>query len=140
MAPGTKIDLVVLQGGSEKSMSLTLGELPNQKEAKNEPSNDNGSATADIGKLGLTLAPASRVNGAGDQGVVVTNVDGSGVAAEHGFSTGDVILEISGKQVSSPGDVRNAIGVARKDGRKNVLMRVKSGDNTRFVALPIGQG
>jgi serine protease Do len=51
-----------------------------------------------------------------------------------------VILEISGKQVSSPGDVRNAIGVARKDGRKNVLMRVKSGDNTRFVALPIGQG
>jgi serine protease Do len=140
MAPGTKIDLVVLQGGSEKSMSLTLGELPNQKEAKNEPSNDNGSATADIGKLGLTLAPASRVNGAGDRGVVVTNVDGSGVAAEHGFSTGDVILEISGKQVSSPGDVRNAIGVARKDGRKNVLMRVKSGDNTRFVALPIGQG
>ena len=140
MAPGTKIDLVVLQGGSEKSMSLTLGELPNQKEGKNEPSNDNGSATADIGKLGLTLAPASRVNGAGDQGVVVTNVDGSGVAAEHGFSTGDVILEISGKQVSSPGDVRNAIGVARKDGRKNVLMRVKSGDNTRFVALPIGQG
>jgi serine protease Do len=140
MAPGTKIDLVVLQGGSEKSMSLTLGELPNQKEAKNEPSNDNGSATADIGKLGLTLAPASRVNGAGDQGVVVTNVDGSGVAAEHGFSTGDVILEISGKQVSSPGDVRNAIGVARKDGRKNVLMRVKAGDTTRFVALPIGEG
>jgi hypothetical protein len=36
--------------------------------------------------------------------------------------------------------VRNAIGVAHKDGRKNVLMRVKSGDNTRFVALPIGQG
>src|SRR5690242_12043763 len=142
MAPGTKIDLTVLQGGSEKSMSLTLGQLPNQKEAKNDTggNNDNSAATADIGKLGLTLAPASRVNGAGDQGVVVTNVDGSGVAAEHGFSTGDVILEVSGKQVSSPGDVRNAIGVARKDGRKNVLMRVKSGDNTRFVALPIGQG
>jgi len=142
MAPGTKIDLTVLQGGSEKSMSLTLGQLPNQKEAKNDTggNNDNSAATADIGKLGLTLAPASRVNGAGDQGVVVTNVDGSGVAAEHGFSTGDVILEVSGKLVSSPGDVRSAIGVARKDGRKNVLMRVKSGDNTRFVALPIGQG
>jgi len=142
MAPGTKIDLTVIQAGSEKSLFLTLGQLPNEKEAKNgnNDNNDNNSATADIGKLGLTLAPASRVNGAGDEGVVVTNVDSAGVAAEHGFSTGDVILQISGKEVSSPGDVRKAIGVARKDGRKNVLMRVKSGDNTRFVALPIGQG
>src|SRR6185312_4546512 len=125
MAPGAKIDLTVIQGGSEKSISLTLGQLPNQKEAKNN-SEDNNSAAADIGKLGLTLAPAARVNGAGDQGVVVTGVDSSGVAAEHGFSSGDVILEVSGKLVASPGDVRHAIGVARKDGRKNVLMRVKS--------------
>ena len=114
--------------------------MPNEKEAKNTTDDNNGSNAADIGKLGLTLAPATRVQGAGDNGVVVTGVDTSGVAAEHGFSTGDVILEISGKSVSTPGDVRNAIGVARKDGRKNVLMRVKSGDNTRFVALPIGQG
>jgi len=142
MAPGAKIDLTLIHEGSEKSISLTLGELPNQKEAKNGNNGDNGDNgnAADIGKLGLTLAPAARVNGAGDQGVVVTNVDSTGVAAEHGFSTGDVILEVSGKLVSSPGDVRHAIGTARKDGRKNVLMRVKSGDNTRLVALPIGQG
>jgi len=139
MAPGTKVDLTLLQNGTEKSISLTLGQLPNQKEASNTPE-DNGGNAAEMGKLGLTLAPASRVNGAGDKGVVVTNVDSSGVAAEHGFSSGDVILEVSGKSVSTPGDVRTAIGSARKDGRKNVLMRVKSGDNTRFVALPIGQG
>jgi serine protease Do len=140
MAPGTKVGLTVIQNGSEKSISLTLGQLPNEKEAKNTSNDDNSNAAADIGKLGLTLAPATRVQGAGDHGVVVTGVDTSGVAAEHGFSTGDVILEVSGKTVSTPGDVRNAIGVAHKDGRKNVLMRVKSGDNTRFVALPIGQG
>jgi serine protease Do len=91
-----------------------------------------------MGKLGLTLAPAARVQGAGKQGVVVTDVDSSGVAAEHGFSAGDVILEVGGKSVTTPGDVREAIGGARKDGRKNVLIRLKSGDNTRFVALPIG--
>jgi len=141
MAPGTKIDLTMIHDGSEKSVSLTLGQLPNQKEASNAGSdNDSGNATAEMGKLGLTLAPAARVEGAGKQGVVVTNVDSSGVAAEHGFSTGDVILEVGGKSVSTPGDVREAIGGARKDGRKNVLVRVKSGDNTRFVALPIGRG
>jgi serine protease Do len=140
MAPGTKINLTLLHEGTEKSLSLTLGQLPNQKEASNTPQEDNGAASAAIGKLGLTLAPADRVQGAGKHGVVVTGVDTSGVAAEHGFSTGDVILEVGGKEVSTPGDVRNAIGTARHEGRKNVLMRVKAGDNTRFVALPIGQG
>jgi len=140
MAPGTKINLTLLHEGTEKSLSLTLGQLPNQKEASNTPQEDNGAASAAIGKLGLTLAPADRVQGAGKHGVVVTGIDTSGVAAEHGFSTGDVILEVGGKEVSTPGDVRNAIGTARHEGRKNVLMRVKSGDNTRFVALPIGQG
>src|SRR5579875_2568914 len=141
MAPGTKINLTLLHNGEEKNISLTLGQLPNQKQASNNSSeDDNGSASAAIGKLGLTLAPADRVQGAGKRGVVVTGVDTSGVAAEHGFSTGDVILDVSGKEVATPGDVRNAIGTARHEGRKNVLMRVKSGDNTRFVALPIGQG
>jgi serine protease Do len=140
MAPGTKIKLTLLHNGEEKTISLTLGQLPNQKEASNNSEDNNGSASAAIGKLGLTLAPADRVQGAGKRGVVVTNVDSSGVAAEHGFSTGDVILEVGGKEVATPGDVRNAIGTARHEGRKNVLMRVKSGDNTRFVALPIGQG
>ena len=69
---------------------------------------------------------------------MVTGVDSSGVAADHGFSTGDVILEVAGKSVSTPADVRKAIASARTDGKRSVLVRVKSGDNTRFVALPVG--
>ena len=91
-------------------------------------------------KLGLTLAPASRVAGAGNEGVVVTGVESSGVAADHGFSTGDVILEVAGKSVSTPADVRKLIASARTEGKRTVLVRVKKGDNTRFVALPVGNG
>ena len=91
-------------------------------------------------KLGLTLAPAAKVAGAGSAGVVVTGVDSSGVAADHGFSTGDVILEVAGKSVSTPADVRDMIATARTDGKRSVLVRVKTGDNTRFVALPVGKG
>ena len=96
--------------------------------------------TADLAKLGLTLAPAARVAGAGSEGVVVTGVDPAGVAADHGFTTGDVILDVAGKSVSTPADVRKALASARTDGKRTVLMRVKSGDNTRFVALPVGRG
>jgi len=80
------------------------------------------------------------LQGAGDRGVVVTGVDSSGIAAEHGFAQGDVIVSVNGKEVATPADVRTEIGKAREDGRKNVLMHVKSGDNLRFVTLPVGQG
>jgi serine protease Do len=143
LAPKATVKLAVLHKGSEKTLSLTLGELPNSKEARATTPDGNGSAdngATDMGKLGLTLAPAARVSGAGSQGVVVTGVDGSGVASEHGFSTGDVILEVAGKSVSTPADVRNVVASARTEGKRTVLIRVKSGDNTRFVALPVGQG
>jgi serine protease Do len=140
MAPDTAIKLSVLHNGDRKTIDLTLGKLPNEQQAMNDTGNDKNGGAAEIGKLGLTLAPASRVSGSGDQGVVVTGVDPSGVAADHGFSTGDVILEVSGKQVSTPSDVRKEIASARSDKKHAVLMRVKSGDNTKFVALPIGKG
>jgi serine protease Do len=76
----------------------------------------------------------------GPEGVVVTGVDSDGIAADHGFSTGDVILEIAGKSVSTPADVRDVVSSARTEGKRSVLIRVKKGDNTRFVALPIGNG
>jgi len=134
------VKLTVLHQGAEKEMDLTLGELPNQKEASNTSDDSDNGGAAEIGKLGLTLAPAARVAGAGSQGVVVTGVDSSGVAADHGFTTGDVILEVAGKSVASPNDVRQVVGSARTDGKRTVLMRVKSGDNTRFIALPVGKG
>jgi len=50
-----------------------------------------------------------------------------------------VILEVAGKKVASPDEVRNALGDVHKDGKKTVLMRVKSGEATKFVALKLGK-
>src|SRR5215831_14894405 len=130
MAPKASVKLTVLHKGSEKTIDLTLGELPNTKEARANPSVE-GDNSADLGKLGLTLAPAARVAGSGSEGVVVTGVESTGVAADHGFATGDVILEIAGKAVSTPADVRNVIASARTEGKRSVLIRVKKGDNMR---------
>lgn len=142
LPPKSAVKLTVLHKGADKTINLTLGELPNQKEARaNTGKSDEGdNGSAEIGKLGLTLAPASRVAGAGSEGVVITGVDNGGLAAEQGFSTGDVILEVAGKFVSTPADVRKVVTGARSEGKRTVLLRVKSGDNTRFVALPVGQG
>jgi len=139
MAPGATIKLAVIHQGESKTIALTLGTLPAEKQAANNaPAQQHAVPDADVPKLGLTLAPASKTAGADAQGVVVTAVAEGGIAAEHGLQVGDVILDIGGKPVSSPADVRKTVTDARKDGKRTVLLRVKSGEGTKFVALPLG--
>ena len=118
-------------------MTLTLGTLPNEKQAANQQK-EHEVTDSDVPKLGLTLAPARKVAGSDGSGVVVTAVDPNGVAANHGFQVGDVILDVSGKSVSSPAEVRTQIADVRKEGKRTLLFRVKSNGGTRFVALPLG--
>jgi serine protease Do len=143
IAPGSAVKLIVLHKGQEKTVNLTLGKLPNTVEAKADIDNgDNGGVTrgTDVPKLGLTVAPANSVAGAGKDGVVITEVDPKSAAAERGFKEGDVILEVAGKSVGTAGDVREAINAARTDNKNSVLMRVKSGGQSRFVAVPLAKG
>jgi len=143
IAPGTAVKLNVLHKGQDKVINLTLGTLPNTLEAKaDKDGDDKGGVTrgTDVPKLGLTVAPANSVAGAGKEGVVVTEVDPKSAAAERGFKEGDVILEVAGKTVASANDVRDAIAAAKSDNKNVVLMRVKSGGQSRFVAVPLAKG
>jgi serine protease Do len=138
MAPGTSVKLGLIHQGQEKTVTLTLGTLPNEKQADATPQNQREVPDSDVPKLGLTLAPASKVQGSDGNGVVVTAVAEGGVAADHGFQVGDIILDVGGKTVSTPADVRKSLADARKEGKRAVLFRVKSSQGTKFVALPLG--
>jgi serine protease Do len=138
MAPGNSVKLTILRNGETRTVTLTLGQLPDQRQA-NADTDERGTRDGGTPRIGLTLAPASDVGGAGDQGVAVTAVDPEGPAAEQGIKTGDVILDVAGKAVSKPEDVRRALVSSHKDGKRAVLMRVKSGDATKFVAVPFGK-
>ena len=72
--------------------------------------------------------------GPNKDGVVITDVDTASDAAQKGIKSGDVILEVGDVAVKTPDDLANGVKEATKLGRKAVLMRVKSGDQTRFVA------
>jgi serine protease Do len=138
MAPGTSVKLDVLRQGQSKAMTLTLGEMPDTRQANAGDAQPKASDGAP--HLGLNLAPASEVEGAGQKGVVVTAVDPAGPAAEHGFQTGDVILNVGGKAVANVADVRAALTQASSDGKHSVLMQVKTADATKFVAVPLAKG
>ncbi|MEH2483936.1 serine protease Do [Nitrobacteraceae bacterium AZCC 2146] len=144
-APGNSVKINVTHKGQDKVLNLTLGQLPNTVEAKADLDNNNGDRGnsqrgTEVPRLGLTLAPSGSVAGAGKDGVVVTDVDPKSPAAERGFKEGDVILEVAGKNVTNPGDVREAIASARSDNKNSVLIRVRSGGSSRFVAVPLAKG
>ncbi|MBN9082278.1 MAG: serine peptidase [Rhizobiales bacterium 62-17] len=133
--PEHKVSVAYLRSGKEMTANVVLEALPDQQRADARPGRDNGRGEQLDQKFGLSLAPASAVPGAGKEGVVVADVDPDGAGARMGLRSGDVILEAAGQPVTRPSEVSAALAAARKDGRKAVLLRVKSGDNTRFVAL-----
>ena len=137
-APGSTVKLDVLHKGQSKVVSLTLGQLPNAQQAKADTEADGKGSTQgiDVPHLGLRLAPG-KADSASNEGVVITKVEPKSAAAERGLKKGDVILEVAGKNVTKPGDVGAALEAARADKKGSVLMRVRSGDASRYVALPL---
>jgi serine protease Do len=132
LAPGAKVNLSVTSNGERKTLNVALQSMPSDQKAKTEKDADTGTP-----HLGLSLAPASQVAGSDAQGLVITGVEQDSPAAEQGLQTGDVILSAGGKTVSSVSELRKVLADAHKEGRSNVLMRVKSGNGTHFVALPL---
>jgi serine protease Do len=136
IAPGQTATLGIVQDGAEKTLTLQIARMSDRTAAESKPSRESHGG----GPLGLTLAPAAAVAGQGAPGVIVTEVDPDGPAAERGVHAGDIILEVSGKAVQSPSDVRDGIDAARSSGKQAVLMRIKSGETAHYVAMPLAAG
>jgi serine protease Do len=133
LAPGNTVTLQIVRHGANETVSLTTATYPSDA-SKVAQSNE------DHAGLGLTLAPADEVSGAGSRGVIVLGVDSGGSAAEKGIQAGDVILEVEGKPVATPRQVRTALDDASRSGKHAALLRLKTSSGNRYVALPVGQG
>jgi serine protease Do len=68
-----------------------------------------------------------------ERGLVITDVDPSGVAADAGLQPGDIVKKVNGQEVQSVADLRSALAT-RKDAPALVL--VSRNGATVFVALP----
>jgi serine protease Do len=134
ISPGKTISLALIRNGHEQKVDLTVATYPSDKAAANTRS------TGSDFKLGMTLAPADQVEGTGNHGAVVMNVDPDGPAADKGIQQGDVILSIGGKTVSGPHDVTMALREAMKDSKRAILMQLKTAQGDRYVAVPTSQG
>jgi serine protease Do len=130
LGPKKTATLSILRNGSPMTVDVTLATMPTDTAIAASREGSEAPANA-LAKLGLTL----RVN-RGQEGVIVADVDPDSAAADKGLKEGDVILEVAGKTVNRPSEVATALDAARTDGKKSVLIRVKSDNGEHFLALP----
>jgi len=137
--PGAKVELTVVRKGDRKKLAFEVARRPEDESgiAKGEREDQEGKAP----KLGVSLAPltpdlARELGVSGEQGVVVTDVSDGGPAQRAGVRRGDVILEVNRRSVKKPEDVAEAIR-KMKEGDM-ALLRVRRGDASVFVAVPVG--
>jgi serine protease Do len=136
LGPGKTVDVTYLRSGAEKNVKMKLGALPEDKGQRVEVGGGGGEQGGEFGALGIEVMPASEVRGSGGEGLYITAIDPNGVAAQKGLRRGDVILEAGAHAVNSKSDLTAAFEAAKREGRKTVLLRAKSPEGTRFVAVP----
>jgi serine protease Do len=131
--PGTSVPVQILRNGKSDTLQATVGELAARKERSDSPSGQSGR-----GKYGFSVQPLTPdiAEGAGvprgTQGVIVSDVDPSGVAAESNLQEGDVIEKVNGKPVKTGEDLKASLD--RNDG-KPALLLVHRKDATIFLTL-----
>jgi len=132
--PGTAVTLSILRDGRELQLRATLAELPAGKETAGNSTAPGGSRE----QLGITVEPltsemASRLGlNRTTQGLLVTDVDPAGPAAQAGIQADDVILQVNRQPVKSAAEFRNAI---RNSGDRPALLLVNREGRTLFLAV-----
>ena len=139
LAPGDKVAVKILRDGKEKTMTVTLKEMPEEKlDSANHESNEgdsdalNGVAAGDIDS-----AARSRFNIPDNvRGALITDVDPDSVSYEAGLRPGDVIQEIDHKRVTN---AEEAVEVSKNVKTKQVLVRLWSRGGSHYVVVDEGK-
>ena len=140
--PDTEVKLSIVRYGDKREVAMQLGTFPSNTKMAALEKEKPEDLSEQMKDLGLSLAPASKIPGIGEKGVLITEVDPESDAADKGLEAGNIILQVAGVDVSNPDDVAEGIKKAMESAKGDkdtvkVLMQVKKGDQTSFVALSL---
>jgi serine protease Do len=113
-------------------MKVTIG----SQEADEQGRPGTGGGVSELGLSLQELTPqlARRLGYDDAAGVLVSAVEPGSAAAEAGMERGDLIQEINRRPVTAPEQARRLIAQAKG---KAVLLLIRHGDRTRYLALPL---
>jgi serine protease Do len=135
--PGTSTDLIFMRNGKTETRAVTIGELPTQvveAETREEGSVEDLGMTVEEFDESSPRKPRSERT----KGLIITQIDPQGLAADADLQVGDVIVSINGKDVSSINDFRAA--TEKGDPKKGFRFVVESQGMERFAILRDSSG
>jgi serine protease Do len=141
--PETPVKLTVWRDGKEHEVELKVAGLNSNRPAPPPPEPEKPKPPPSVDALGLKLVkltPELRRQFSlpeATKGVVITEVPQNSPAAAQGLRPGDLVVALGHEPVGGLEDLQQKITTAKKNGHKNVLVRVEREGNTRFVALPL---
>lgn len=134
-APGTEVDMVVMRGDEEKTLTVQVGSMPGDEAlGGNTPveSNDEGVLNG-VGVADLNQAARSEFSIPREiQGALVTSVEPGSPAARAGLTVGDVIVEINREAVTNSTD---AVELTRDFGDGKTLLRLWSRGSSHYLVV-----
>ena len=131
-APSTRVKLTVFRDDKPKVVEVKVAEF---QDDENGMASGKGLPQAEIGALGLSVAPAMEgPDGAG--GLAIVSVRPDGIAADAGLVKGDILLAANGANVLNPDALEKALRSAKAAGKKHALAFVQRGGTQVYVALP----
>jgi serine protease Do len=131
--PGSTVSLKVFRNGRTETLQAKLGELALKREKSDSSSESRADGRFGLGVQPLTPALAEEAGvPRGTRGVIVMEVDPSGIAAESGIQEGDVIEKVNGKTVATGEELKSALD--RTDGKPSLLVVNRKGTDI-FVTL-----
>jgi len=139
-APDSRVTVGIMRQGKEQTVDFDLGRFDADRVASNETGTEKGGVGAASDRLGATLAPVTPTEreqlGLDDNvdGVVITSLDGQGLAADAGLEVGDVILQVGDTAVKKPADVDHALHATKGDA---VLLQISRHGARIFVGLKL---
>ncbi|SRR5579883_118606 len=139
LPPGTDVTLTILRDGKQQDVRVKLGELTAESARAAQPQGGGGESGA---RLGISVEPVTpQITSQlglprGTQGLVITNVDPAGPAAEAGLQPGDVIQQVNRQPVRTTDDMRRAL---QSSGNRPPLLLINRGGQTIFVPVPSQQ-
>jgi len=141
---GRRADIVVWRDKSKATLHVEIAkQKPEQEEAAGQVPAPKSADGTDVKALGATVAaitPETRQEmdiPEGVDGVVITDVDNDGSAADEGLRPGDIIEQVGQKQVHTPADVGAIVSAAVAAKQDAVLLLVNRAGNEVFVAVKV---
>src|SRR5205085_4570513 len=144
--PEKPIKLTVWRDGKDQEVELKVAALNPNRPTPPPPEPEKPKPPPSIDALGLKLAkPTAELRKQFSlpdttKGAVITEVPQNSPGAAQGLRAGDLVVAVGHEPVGSPEELQQRIAAARKNGRKNIILRVEREGNTRFIALPFEAG